>query len=336
MHSIILLAIFAFLCTAYAQRKTITYCLAKHLFIDDASSRKPQRVHKKPTPRAGGIGIFIGSMFCLSNPVGWILVVAGMPAFMCGLADDFFGLSARIRLLFQTISALLFIFITGCSITLETDFFSILGTFIAIFFIIGATNAINIIDGYDGLASGVVFCILLSVSAVAWQVADMVVFETAIIIAATTIGFIFFNYPYAKIFLGDGGAFYLGFLASSLSLYLAYTYTTISLLYPLAVLIYPVTEVLYSMYRKAILRKRSVLQPDRLHIHRLIYEVVTRHNSNTSRYLWKRCVPFVVASSYFYANDLALLVLIVSFIGCYVFLYSRLLSSISSLFKGNS
>ncbi len=322
------LGILSIVISFWIHRKVILHAHYHGLFIDDHENDKPQLFHDTPTPRSGGIGIFLGNLFLIFNPIGWTFIVASLPSFVAGLLDDFSSLSAKTRLLFQAFSALLAIVLlklTVLSFGFDIAMPSYLGVFIAFMFIVGITNAINIIDGFNGLASGTVVLIFSSYIYVSWQVQDMLILELAAVNLATTIGFLFLNFPKGKIFLGDGGAFYLGFIASSVGLFLVVNHASnISQYYPLAVLIYPITEVLFSMYRKKILRNMSPMLPDSIHLHMLIQKRITRNNPNTSVFILKRVLPFMILSTYFYNNDIALLVIILAFTIGYIKLYQNI------------
>jgi UDP-N-acetylmuramyl pentapeptide phosphotransferase/UDP-N-acetylglucosamine-1-phosphate transferase len=299
--------------------------------MDSEKSNKPQLIHKLPTPRAGGIGIYIGALFLIFNPLGWKILVAALPAFIVGLYDDFSSLKPNIRLVFQLVSAILSVVILQYTIT--TIGFGvfipyILGSFIAIIAIVGLTNAMNIIDGFHGLSSGISVLVLLSMGVISWVLDDILILEIIIVNLVSILCFMFYNYPKGKIFLGDGGAFYLGFLLSSIVLLLCFRHSEISIYYSLSILSYPIFEVLFSMYRKQVVDKTSFFQPDKKHLHMLIYKKITKQNYKTSLFIWIRVFPFMVFATIFYQNSILLLLNTLVFVLYYVYLYQTIIYSI--------
>lgn len=327
LGSIVWIAMAAIFYAIFIQRKVIKHSSLNDFFIDCDKSDKPQMFHEAPTPRAGGIGIFLVNLFLIFNPIGWKFLVASIPSFFAGLVDDFKSLAPKVRLVFQLLSALLALYLLDFSIVtigfgIQTPY--LLGVAISILAIVGITNAMNIIDGFNGLSAGIATFVLISIASVSWVLQDMAIFEVAIINTAAILGFMLFNYPKGKIFLGDGGAFYIGFLLASLSLLFIYRNPQISIFYSLSILIYPIFEVLFSIYRKKVVRKTSPLEPDSFHFHMIIYKRVTKNNPATSRYIWIRVLPFMAIATIFYDNDFVQLGVIFCFCLFYVRLYKRL------------
>lgn len=326
LDMIVWIALAVVIYSIYMQKKVIKHSSVSDFFIDDDKSDKPQMFHKAPTPRAGGIGIFFANLFLIFNPLGWQFLVAALPAFGAGLMDDFKSLTPKTRLFLQTISGILCVwvfnsYIVSFGFDVGINFY--LGAFIAIVAVVGAINAINIIDGFNGLASGFAMMVFISFGYVAWMNQDITMFEIAVINIAAVGGFMLFNYPKGKIFLGDGGAYFLGFALASLSMVLVIR-DDISQLYPLAILIYPAFEVAFSMYRRKIVKKTKMTKNDKYHLHQMIYYRVTKNNPATSKYIWIRVLPFMIVSTIFYKNDLVQLGVIVFFCIFYVNLYNKL------------
>jgi UDP-N-acetylmuramyl pentapeptide phosphotransferase/UDP-N-acetylglucosamine-1-phosphate transferase len=135
----------------------------------------------------------------------------------------------------------------------------------------GIANAINIIDGFNGLASVVTICMLISLDYVALQVNDMFVLVAALIVAGAAAGFLVWNYPGGWIFLDDGGAYFLGFMLGELSILLVMRNHQVSTWYAALLLIYPVFKTLFSVYRRLFVRGKSPGMPDGIHLHSLIF-----------------------------------------------------------------
>jgi UDP-N-acetylmuramyl pentapeptide phosphotransferase/UDP-N-acetylglucosamine-1-phosphate transferase len=126
--------------------------------------------------------------------------------------------------------------------------------------------------------------------------------------------------------LGDGGAFFLGFALATIALLLHHEHPAqVSQWYPLGVLIYPVFEVLFSIYRKKFLRGTSPFLPDRLHFHMLINKRITRNNPQTSLYILKRISIFMLFSTIFYWSDVIQLITILIFCLQYVKVYYKII-----------
>jgi UDP-N-acetylmuramyl pentapeptide phosphotransferase/UDP-N-acetylglucosamine-1-phosphate transferase len=250
-----------------------------------------QKFHKKPVPRVGGIALLIGMAAALifsptapgQRADASMLLLAGMPAFAAGLIEDVTkNASVRGRLLATFGSALLACWLLdACLPRLDVwgldnllylmPLAAIIVTAIAV---AGVANAINIIDGFHGVAGSAVVIILAGMGFLAWRSGDVFVTHLAVIGAGATIGFLLINYPTGRLFLGDGGAYLLGFWVAEVAVLLILRNPAINAWQVLAICSYPVIEVLYSIYRKKVIRKISPGIPDRLHLHMLIYRRV--------------------------------------------------------------
>ena len=143
----------------------------------------------------------------------------------------------------------------------------------------GVANAINIIDGFHGLAAGSLMIMLATFAYVAHQVGDDLVFALAMLYAALILGFFLVNFPLGKIFLGDGGAYFGGFLLAALGVLLPARNPEVSAWTAILICAYPVIETLASMRRKARRNGHSVGQPDRVHFHMLAHRRYARRSS---------------------------------------------------------
>lgn len=196
-----------------------------------------QKFHAKPVPRIGGLGIFIALIICeVANlfleaevaKFGLLVVVASVPAFFAGFIEDLTKrVSVNIRFLATIFSALiggtvLSAWITRLNIP-AIDYllvFGIASIMLTCFAVAGVVNAFNIIDGYNGLSGMVAVIILGGISYVANQVGDRAISITALAAAGSISGFLVWNYPRGLIFLGDGGAYLIGFIVAELSILL--------------------------------------------------------------------------------------------------------------------
>ena len=305
-----------------------------------------QKAHKNPTPRIGGIAIVAGVMaaWAMASPerqaILGPLLLAGLPAFAFGLAEDLTKqVSVMARLLATMASGMLGWWITGVSLTsvdvpwldplLGIGLVSVLFTAFAIG---GVANAINIIDGFNGLASGFVLLALVGIAGLAYGEQDLSLALACLSVAAAVFGFWLVNWPWGKIFLGDGGSYFGGFALAWACVMLIERNSGITAFAPLLVCIHPVTEVLFSIYRRK-LRQTHPGHPDRLHLHSLIMRRLVRtrwgfssHMTNpiTGLLLALMSVPAVLVAYALHSHTaLAAIASLVFMLG-YVTLYARL------------
>lgn len=316
-----------FLVSFLMQLLALKYFRRYSMCIDGVGSGKPQGFHSSPTPRAGGLGIFIGSLILLvlETPDGLLFVLSALPAFVIGFAED---LSSSVnpfkRLVIIAGGAL---FGTAFMDAIITDI-GILTLPLAvavpftIFAVTGVANAVNIVDGINGLASGVAMITFFFLSLVAYMFGDNLVFGISLALLAATAGFFVMNFPRGRIFLGDGGAYFIGFAIAELSVMLVNRNPQISPWFPLALMAYPVTEVVFSIVRRKV-RSRSPFMPDRAHLHSLIYKRITKSNYRTSYIFWLMVAVFDTVAFSFLHSSLAMLAVLGSFVALYLAIYSR-------------
>ena len=198
----------------------------------------------------------------------------------------------------------------------------------------GVANSVNIIDGLNGLASMCAVLMLVSIGYVAFQVGDWSVMYMAIIGAGAVLGFFILNYPSGLIFLGDGGAYFIGFYIAELAILLLWRNPQVSPLFPLLACVYPVFETIFSIYRRVVLRDVPASAPDGIHLHSLIYRrfmrwavgkqakrSLVRRNSMASPYLWMLCMLAVVPAMLFWDSTPLLAGFVAVFAGTYLTLY---------------
>jgi UDP-N-acetylmuramyl pentapeptide phosphotransferase/UDP-N-acetylglucosamine-1-phosphate transferase len=303
----------------------VIYLSHKYIwFIDCHVQEKPQKFHDFPVPRAGGIGILAGLVFLLGTPFGWKLLLSAVLAFISGIFEDFHNsLSPRVRLLLQIIAALSVVWVTGAVVTylgLGITMPYWVGVLFSIFAIVGMINAINIIDGFNGLASGVILMILLSFTVVTYRHDNMELLYVLSVVLGATFGFFVLVFPKGKIFLGDGGAYLLGLVVAVIGIFLAGKYDDVSPWYVLAIFIYPVWEVIFSIIRKVYIGL-SPLKPDNYHMHMLLHRHVTKNNPLTALLILVAISPFMILSTIHANCSVCNIKVAVVFIVCYVFLY---------------
>lgn len=316
-----------------------------------------QKFHIHPTPRVGGIAIVVGvvAAYFTSRPERQAflgpLLLAGTPAFLFGLAEDLTKqVSVSTRLLATMLSGLLGWYFTGVAIShVHVPFvddllsYGIVSLLFTAFAIGGVANAINVIDGFHGLASGMVLLGLAGVAWIAMYVGDINLAYACVAIAAAMLGFFLVNWPLGKIFLGDGGSYFGGFALAWVAVLLVERNTQVTPFAALLICIYPVTEVLFSIYRRR-LKQAHPGAPDKQHLHSLIMRRYVRRkvpeawqNPVTGLVLAMMTLPAVVMAFYFQASAQACgLTVLVLMLG-YVTLYARIVrhhwsSPISFLF----
>lgn len=244
-----------------------------------------QKLHITPTPRVGGIalacGAFAGGSFLPDDAqsLWWLICLAALPAFAFGLLEDLTkSVRVKTRLLATIFSGLIFCSLSGYRITVvDIAGIDILLSFwlpsllFTAFAIGGIANAINIIDGVNGLASGSAIIVLSGFAIVAWQVEDHALVGACLVGIGTLFGFFLLNFPSGKLFLGDAGAYSAGLLLAVIAVALPQRNAEISPLVGLLALAYPVTETLVSIHRRALRKGSHPGSPDRVHLHSLIY-----------------------------------------------------------------
>lgn len=311
----------------------------------------PQKFHSRPVPRIGGLAIFAGFVAGLAlmawkyptlrSTAGWLLLCC-VPAFASGVVED---LTKRVsplrRLLATLLAAALGAWLLGAQIKVTAipglDLIAstaVGGYLLALLVVSGVSNSINIIDGMNGLASMCSAIMLAGLAYVALQASDQLVAALAIAVIGAVLGFFMWNYPFGLIFLGDGGAYFLGFMLSELSILLLVRNPDVSPMFPLLLCAYPVWETVFSMYRRKVVRGRPVGMPDGIHLHSLIYRrlmrwalgskdaaVLTRRNALTAPYLWVLCSLSVVPATIWWDDTVMLQIILGLFVICYVLLY---------------
>jgi len=245
-----------------------------------------RRMHDKPMPRFGGLAMFIGVTSAVAiflvpeNPKMVGLIVCGTMIYVIGLIDDIKGMPAKVKFVGQTAVAcaafgfgIRINFIT-LFFTAEPDytFFPGLSAFIfTVVWIVGITNTINLIDGLDGLASGVTAIASLSIAYAAFIASAPAASALSMLaLAGGAFGFLPYNFHPAKIFMGDSGALFLGFMLAALSIEGATkSATVVAIIVPVLVLGVPIFDTAFAILRRMI-NKRPIMEADKGHLHHRI------------------------------------------------------------------
>ena len=253
----------------------------KEGLVDLPNERK---IHKLPISRLGGVAIWASAMLTFLvlvllsyYPYGSLLsgiLLGGSLMFLLGLIDDIYNLNAKFKLIIQLAIATI-VYLLGVQIDTIFNPFGgnpiHLGIFsypITILWIVGISNAVNFIDGVDGLAGSVitVSSITLALIAVSVTPAQPITALIAFILAGSMLAFLTFNFNPAKIFMGDSGALFSGFLLATLSVAGVMKGATLAVLLPFLVLAVPIIDITYSSFRR-IMKGKSPFVADAEHIH---------------------------------------------------------------------
>ncbi|HOW68637.1 MAG TPA: MraY family glycosyltransferase [Candidatus Paceibacterota bacterium] len=254
-----------------------------------------RKIHKRPVPRLGGVSVFVSMwvpliLLCfydnivvqqvLTHELQLLLTFTGGLAMLCvGIVDDIHGINARWKFAFQFPVAILLV---AGGVRFDSVYMPLvghfdlgfLGPFISVFWLVGATNAMNLIDGIDGLAAGVAYLIATSLAILAIQAGNMAMLVVVMsALAGACLGFLRYNVQPARIFLGDSGSLFLGMtLAISATFGSVKDKVGTSLLVPAVLIGYPIADTLISMARRY-LRGKPVFTGDASHLHhRLLYK----------------------------------------------------------------
>ena len=317
----------------------------------DADLLGIQKFHAQVVPRIGGLPILIGITFALTPRwfndtnvalFSTFLLLSALPCFFMGLLEDLTKkIGAKERLLAAMVSAaiagwlmqswLTNVQIFGIDWILSIPIISMIFT---CFCVAGVAHSFNLIDGYHGLSGAVAVIILIALGYVAFQIKDFPIMVCSLAGIGAIVGFLFWNYPKGLIFLGDGGAYLIGFWIAELSLLLVLRNPSVSKWFPLLLCFYPIFETLFTVYRRVALKHVSPGLPDAAHLHQIIYrravrwaigspesQLRTQRNAITAPYLWLLSSVAVVPAVIFWNNHIALKICTGLFALTYIWLY---------------
>jgi UDP-N-acetylmuramyl pentapeptide phosphotransferase/UDP-N-acetylglucosamine-1-phosphate transferase len=320
---------------------------------DPHNPREPQRVHRRPTSRLGGGIIFVSyvagvlvSAYAGQLPLGaaFTILACSLPVLVAGLFEDVTGrLTPRQRLLAAVLAALLAATIAdGVVARIDLPFIDAwlglpaIALLLTCFMVAGACNAINLIDGVHGLAGGIAFLMFLGLASVARLVGDHYIFAQAVIMTAVLGGFLLWNFPRGRIFMGDGGAYFVGFVYAQLAIQFVARNDSVSAWFVVMLAAYPITETLYSIYRRKVLQRTPSTQPDALHLHSLLFARVAlpllgpgadrdAANALVAPRLWLHAIACLCIAITFYDQGAMLGANLAAYVVFYHVLYQRIL-----------
>ena len=295
-------------------------------FVDMPNERK---VHKKPIPRLGGIAIWLGTILTFvilvlanckypyGNGLSGILL-GGSIMFLLGLIDDLYDLKPEFKLIIQTGAALI-AFLLGVKIEVlfnpfgEPFYLGIFSLPFTLIWLVGLSNAMNFIDGVDGLAGGVSSICAITLCIVAIYTNQPISALIAAILAGSMMGFLAFNFHPARIFMGDSGALFSGFLLAGLSVTGVLKSVAATMLLPILILVVPIMDISYSVYRR-MMSKSDLLKADADHIHHKLLKAGLSQN-RTVAILYLICAGAgAIATTLVGAGRVYMLILIIAFV----------------------
>lgn len=301
------------------------------LHINAMDIPNARKVHKKPIPRLGGLGIYMGfllgymlmgSMSLRMNAVligSFIIVVTG-------IIDDINPIPAKIKFLFQLIAASVVAFYGKILLTDLSAFgfyieFGKFSYLITIIFIVAIINCINLIDGLDGLATGLssIYFITIGIVIVGWHHSFGLDAYIAFIMLGATLGFLYHNFNPAKIFMGDSGSMFLGYIIAVIALLGFKNVTLTTLLVPICLLAVPVMDTLFAIIRR-IVNKKPIDEPDKEHLHHQLLNLNLSHR-NTVLVIYFIDILFATAMLTYILYDRTLGIVIYAILFIIVFIF---------------
>lgn len=252
--------------------------------VDKPSKRK---VHQRVMPRLGGLAIFI------AVTVGYFvaglyeakitgIIVGALIIIVLGIIDDKYEISAKVKLAGQILAACA---VMGSGLTIEVLNIPFIGVFhlgifsyvVTLFWILAITNAINLIDGLDGLSAGISSIVFASIAFLAFSADKMLILSLSLILLGSTLGFLFHNFHPAKIFMGDTGSMFLGYSIAILSLLGLYKSVTLfSFVVPIMILGVPIFDTSFAIIRRLVNRK-PISEADKSHLHHRLLALGLSH-----------------------------------------------------------
>lgn len=255
--------------------------------LDVPNARK---VHKVPIPRLGGLGIYMGFL------LGYILfgtmslrmnaiLIGSFIIIVTGIVDDINPIPAKVKFLFQIIAASV-VALYGEILLQDLSAFGFYINFgnlsypITIIFIVAIINCINLIDGLDGLAAGLssIYFITIGIVIVGWKHTFGLDAIITFIMLGSTLGFLCHNFNPAKIFMGDSGSMFLGYVIAVIALLGFKNVTLTTLLVPICLLAVPILDTLFAMLRR-IINKKPMFEPDKQHLHHQLLNLNLSHRN---------------------------------------------------------
>lgn len=284
--------------------------IAIHVGAMDIPDKR--KVHKKPMPRLGGLGMYLGfllgyMLFGEPSAIMNSILIGSFIIVVTGVIDDIKPLKASVKFIGQLIAACVVVFYGGLVMYNITAFgidlnFGVLAYPLTIFFILGCINCINLIDGLDGLAGGISAIYFLTIGIIATMQGKFGLDSVlTFVMLGSCLGFLIHNFYPAKIFMGDSGSMFLGFIIAVIALLGFKNVTMTSLIIPFLVLAIPILDTLFAIVRR-FLKGESISTPDKFHVH---HQLLKRNFSQRTTVLIIYVVDllFAAASIVYFLKD---------------------------------
>jgi len=261
--------------------------------VDTPNQRK---VHTRIMPRMGGLAIYLGYLVAFflfvpfaERPEMLGVFIGGTVVMLVGMLDDKFQLSPKMKLMGQLAAALIVVFPFGLkigvvnlpyegSIDFSSGWLFWLGIPITLFWIVGVTNAVNLIDGLDGLSAGVSAIATATMLVMALQMGDHSVAVYCFVLLGAILGFLYFNFHPARLFMGDTGSLFLGFNLAAISVMGFKEALFVSFIIPIVVLGVPLWDTFFAIVRR-IVNKKPISSPDKGHLHHCLLNMGLSHRA---------------------------------------------------------
>lgn len=287
--------------------------IALHINAMDIPNNRS--VHKKPIPRLGGLGVYVGfllgyMLFGKQSLQMNSILIGSFIILLTGIFDDIKPIRALPKLIGQIFAAAVIVFYGEILLTNITVFgldihFGIFSSLITIVFLVTCMNIINLIDGLDGLAGGIsaIFYLTIIVICFCFNRFNGLEFTLALVMFGSSIGFLFHNFYPAKIFMGDSGSLFFGFMIGVISL-LGYKTTVVTTIFiPLMVLAVPILDTLFAIVRR-LLKHEHIYEADKEHLHHQLLKKNFSHR-NTVLFIYGINILFSIASILYTLHDTA-------------------------------
>ncbi len=256
--------------------------IAKHVNALDIPNER--KVHKEPMPRLGGLAIFLGfllgyMLFCSQTPQMISILIGSFVLILVGMIDDIKPINPLSKFIGQVVAAVIVVYYGNIVMQDLSAYglymnFGIFAKPITIFFILGVINCLNLIDGLDGLAGGIatIFFITISIIISIMGIYNGLDASLSLIMIGATLGFLVYNFHPAKIFMGDSGSMFLGYIIAVISLLGFKNVTLTSFLVPILILAIPILDTFFAIVRR-LLKKESFAKADKEHFHHQILKL---------------------------------------------------------------
>ncbi len=333
MVIVLLISIISFVLTVFCVKLSIKIGY-KFEIIDTPGYRK---IHKSPIPRSGGMAFFVSFfmlvLFLILLKIYDFKILKGaylslIIIFLLGIYDDVKGANAKVKFLFQILSASL-LWYNGLRIDRITNPFggeilitnNVLSLVITVFWVVSLINAINLLDGMDGLAAGVILISSVFIFIIAGLSKNIDVLFLASMLIGITSGFLVFNFPPAKIFMGDTGSMFLGFMMAVLGIIgNRKSAVAITLLVPIVLLLIPIIDTGMAILRR-LKQRKNIFQADKEHIHhRLLALGIGYKKVLLIIYMINIYLGLIALLSLFFRKEYIFILFIVLFLGIFILL----------------